>query len=74
MTHIVGDILKLVILSAYNNSTGDSNHKVLKRRLKKTQWQRNLMEEQTGVRYVETLAFPQSLQDLVSTGFMHQSV
>jgi hypothetical protein len=41
---------------------------------KKTQRQRNLMGEQTGVRYGETLAVSQSLQDLVSTGFVHRSV
>jgi hypothetical protein len=74
MTHFAGDILEWGIPSAYNCSTGESNHKMLKWRSKKTQWQRNLMEEQTGVRYVETLAISQSLQDLVSKGFMHRSV
>jgi hypothetical protein len=74
MKHFAGDILKWGIPNAYNSSTGESNHKVLKRRSKKTQQQRNLMEEQTGVRYVETLAVSRSLQDFVSTGFVHRSV
>jgi hypothetical protein len=74
MTHFAGDILKWGIPSSYNSSTGESNHKMLKRRSKKTQWQRNLMEEQKGVRYVETLAISWSLQDLVSKGFVHRNV
>jgi hypothetical protein len=71
MTHFAGDILKWGTPSAYNSSTGESNHKMLKRKSKKTQRQLNLMEEQTGVQYVETLAISRSLQDLVSTRFMH---
>jgi hypothetical protein len=74
MTHIAGDILKWGIPSAYNSATGESNHKMFKWMSKKTQWQLNLIEEQTGVRYVEALVISQSLQDLVSTGFVHQSV
>jgi hypothetical protein len=56
LTHIASDILKWGIPSACNSATGESNHKMLKRRPKKTQRQLNLMEEQTGVRYVENLA------------------
>jgi hypothetical protein len=74
MTHIPSDILKWGIPSAYNSATGESNHKILKRRPKQTQRQVNLMEEQTGVRYVENLAISQTRQDLVSTGFVHRSV
>jgi hypothetical protein len=74
MTHFAGDILKWGIPSAYNSATGESNHKMLKRMSKKTQRQLNLIEEQTGVRYVEALAISRSLQDLVSTGFVHRSV
>jgi predicted transcriptional regulator len=32
------------------------------------------MEEQTGVRNLKNLAISRSLQDLVSTGFVHRSV
>jgi hypothetical protein len=71
MTHIPSDILKWGIPSAYNSATGESNHKMLKQRSKKTQRQVNLMEEQTGVRYVENLAMSWTRQDLVSTGFVH---
>jgi hypothetical protein len=69
MTHIAGDMLKWGIPSAYNSSTGEFNHKVLKLISKKTQWQHNLMEE----RYVATLTISRSLQDLVSAGFVHRS-
>jgi len=74
MTHIPSDILKWGIPSAYNSATGESNHKMLKRRSKKTQRQVNLMEEQTGVRYVENLAISRTRQDMVNTGFVYQSV
>jgi hypothetical protein len=56
MTHIPSDILKWSIPSAYNSATGESNHEMVKPRSKKMQRQVNLMEEQTGVRYVENLA------------------
>jgi hypothetical protein len=74
MTHFPSDILKWGIPSAYNSATGESNHKMLKQRSKKTQRQVNLMEEQTGVQYVENLAISRSRQDLVNTGFVHRSV
>jgi hypothetical protein len=49
MSHFAGDILKWGIPSAYNSSTGESNHKMLKQRSNKTQRQLNLMEEQKEV-------------------------
>jgi hypothetical protein len=74
MTHIPSDIIKWGIPSAYNSATGESNHKMLKQRSKITQRQVNLMEEQTGVRYVENLAISRTRQNLVSTGFVHLSL
>jgi hypothetical protein len=56
MTQVPEDILKWGSPSAYNSTTGESNHKMLKQRSKKTQWQVNLMEEKTGAQYVENLA------------------
>jgi hypothetical protein len=64
------DILKFGIPSAYNSATGESNHKFLKRRSKRTQKQATLMTEQTGFRYVEQLAVMKTLStkpDLVKT-------
>jgi hypothetical protein len=74
MTHIPGDILKWGIPSAYNSTTGESNHKMLIWRSKKTQRKLNLIEEKTGVWHVENLAIPWSIQDWINTGFVHWSV
>jgi hypothetical protein len=73
-THFADDILKWGLPSAYNSSTGESNHKMLKRRSQKTQRQQNLIEEQTGVRYIEHIALQQSLNCCINKGFDHSSI
>jgi hypothetical protein len=60
-THFASDILKWGPPCCYNSSTGESNHKSLKMRSRKTQRQVDLIEEQSGVRYVEQLAINHSL-------------
>jgi hypothetical protein len=70
-THFADDIIKWGIPSAYNSSTGESNHKMLKRRSRKTQRQQNVMEEQTGVRYIEHISLHQSLNSCQDLGFQH---
>jgi hypothetical protein len=73
-THFAGDILKWGLPSAYNSSTGESNHKMLKRRSKKTQKRLEFFEEQTGVRYVEQLALKRSIDHSINLGFQHHSI
>jgi hypothetical protein len=67
-THFADDIIKWGLPSSYNSSTGESNHKMLKRRARKTQRQQNLIEEQTGVRYVEQIAIRKTLSDSSMNG------
>jgi hypothetical protein len=70
-SHFADDIMKWGPPSAYNSSTGESNHKMLKRRSRKTQRQQHLIEEQTGVRYIEHLSLQQSLINCVDNGFQY---
>jgi Plavaka transposase len=65
-THFASDIMKWGPPCCYNSSTGESNHKALKIRSRKTQRQVDLIEEQTAVRYVEHLAINHSLDIMIS--------
>jgi hypothetical protein len=67
LTHMAHDILKFGPPSAYNSATGESNHKQLKRRSRRTQKRANLMTEQTGNRYVEQLAVMKTLSSKPET-------
>jgi hypothetical protein len=63
-THFASDIKKWGPPCCYNSSTGESNHKFLKIRSRKTQRQVDLIEEQTAVRYVEQLAIRRTLDNM----------
>ena len=65
LTHMGNDILKFGPPSSFNSATGESNHKMLKRRSRKTQKQANLMTEQTGFRYVEQLSIMRSMPSTI---------
>ncbi len=71
-THFASDIMKWGPPCCYNSSTGESNHKSLKIRTRKTQRQNDLIEEQTAVRYVEQLAIHHSLGLMVNQEMIHK--
>jgi hypothetical protein len=70
-THLANDILKWGTPGAYNSATGESNHKMLKRRARKTQRQCDVIEEQQGVRYVEQLAIQCTVNTMHNKGKIH---
>jgi hypothetical protein len=70
-THFADDVKKWGLPSAYDSTTGESNHKMLKRRSRKTQRQLEFLEEQTGMRYLENLAVKSSISQISNTGFRH---
>ena len=67
-THFAADIIKWGHSQVYDSSTGESNHKGLKGRSKKTQRRTELLEEQTGVHYVEHLAISKTLYSMKIAG------
>ena len=60
-SHLADDIVKFGVPSSFNSSTGESSHKGFKKRAKRTQRQQSSLEEQTGVRAIESLAINLSI-------------
>ena len=64
LTHLADDIEKFGVPSSFNTCAGESNHKVHKKNVKRTQRQPQNFEEQAGLRYVENLAIAASLRNM----------
>lgn len=60
-THFADDILKWGCPSSFNSATGESNHKTLKKHARRTQKKMESLVEQTGMRYVESLAIHKAM-------------
>lgn len=66
-THFADDILKWGCPSSFDSATGESNHKSLKKHARRTQKNINVLVEQTGMRYVESLAIHQAIASATGT-------